>query len=69
MLGVMKCKVALKKVPFSRRSTATCFWLWMHELTAHQEAITECLRSLNAGSLSKMSSSRRRLEPDVEMEN
>ena len=36
---------------------------------AHHEAMTECLRSLKAGSLSKMSSSRRRLEPDVEMEN
>ena len=36
---------------------------------AHHEAMTECLRSFKAGSLSKMSSSRRRLEPDVEMEN
>ena len=58
----------LLDLSFSRRSTIYANPM-EHELTAHQEAITECLSSLNAGSLSKMSSSRRRLEPDVEMEN
>lgn len=36
---------------------------------AHHEAMTECLRPERAGSLSNIFSSRRRLEPEVEMEN